>query len=150
MQFHGKISKGKLTVYRESDMRNYIASLGRDDKDVEITLEIGKRKRKRSSELNNYYWLCLGLVVDRMLELGHEVNKDLIHEFFKGRFLYTEFYDEKTGEILKIPRSTTEISSDEFWAYLEEIKRFAAQTLDLVIEEPNEQIKINLLEIDIK
>lgn len=146
MQFHGVIKKGtgKETVYRERDMRNYIASLGRDDKDVEITFDIGKRKRKRSRNANDFYWFCLSLVVERMLELGHEVDKDLMHEFFKGRFLYTEFLDETTGEILRIPRSTTEVSSDEFWAYLEEIKRFAAQTLSLVIPEPGEQIQIDI------
>ena len=125
-------------------MRNYIASLGRDDKDVEITLEIGKRKRKRSKDANAYYFFCIGMVVDRMRELGHEVDKELIHEFFKGRFLFTEFYDEKTSEIFKIPRSTTEVSSDEFWAYLEEIKRFAAQTLELNIPEPGEQTQIDI------
>ena len=76
MQFHAIIKKGskKDTVYRERDMVNYIASLGRDDKDVEITYDIYKRKRKRSNDQNAYYWLLLETARDRMTQLRAEIQ----------------------------------------------------------------------------
>lgn len=140
MQFHAIIKKGsgKATVYRERDMVNYIASLGRDDKDVEITYDIYKRKRKRSNDQNAYYWLLLEMIRERMTELGHETGKDELHQFFKGRFLYTEFLDEKTGEIMRLPRKSSEVSTDEFNAFIEDVKRFSATVLDLVLPDPEQ------------
>jgi hypothetical protein len=43
---------------------------------------------------------------------------------------------------MKIPRKTSELATGEFMEYLEHVKQFAAETLDLYIPDPNEQLEI--------
>jgi hypothetical protein len=113
------------------------------EKDLAVTVEVKIKKYKRSNEFNSYYWaVVVAMVSERLRELGHDVDRDLTHEFLKGRFLYTEFTDPTSGEVMKIPRKTSELATEEFMAYIEQVKQFAAETLDIYIPDPNEQLEI--------
>lgn len=82
------------------------------------------------------------MVCQRLREIGHDVDKDLTHEFLKGRFLYTEMVDPETGEVMKIPRKTSDLSTQEFIDYTEQVKQFAAEKLDLFIPDPNDNAEL--------
>ena len=111
--------------------------------DGNYTVIVEKRKKIRSSQSNRYYFLLVGLIRDRLIDLGHDVDSEMTHEMLKGRLLYSEMLDETTGEIIKIPRSTKKLSNSEFAEYIEDVKRFSAEVLDLVLPNANEQLEID-------
>jgi hypothetical protein len=135
-------STGRVEVFRKEEIEAFGLQNGRTDKDVYLTIEFKVAKKKRSSTLNSYYWFLIDEITKRLRDLGNEVDKDLVHEFLKGKFLYTELVDEKTGEIMKLPRSTTTCNTDEFNAYIEDIKRFSAQVLDLPLPDAGQQLNL--------
>lgn len=144
MKHNGVITpQGALRIYNRPLFEEEVRAMSRE-KDLAVTVEVKIKKYKRSNEFNNYYWgVVIAMIVERLRELGHDVDRDLTHEFLKGRFLYSELTDPNTGEVMKIPKKTSELATDEFKEYLEHIKQFAAETLDLYIPDPNEQLEVD-------
>lgn len=116
-------------------------------KDVEIT--IARKRKLRSVPLNKYYWaVVVAMVRDRLEDLGHEITGELVHDYLKGRFNCKEFVNENTAEVLSLPQTTTQMTNTEFMVYMDKIKKWAAEALDIVIPEPNEQIRLKLNDTD--
>ena len=65
-----------------------------------------------------------------------------IHEIMKYKFLLSEAVNEKTGEIYKYVKSTTELTTIEMMDYMTSIQKFASEDLQIVLPEPNEQLTI--------
>lgn len=143
MKHNGVITpQGALRIHNRPLFEEEVRAMSRE-KDLAVTIEVKVKKYRRSNEFNNYYWgVVVAMIVERLRELGHDVDRDLTHEFLKGRFLYSELTDPSTGEVLKIPKKTSELATEEFKDYLEHVKQFAAETLDLYIPDPNEQLEI--------
>ena len=143
MKHNGVITpQGALRIYNRPLFDEEVRAMSRE-KDLAVTVEVKIKKRVRSDVQNAYYWgVVVAMIVERLRELGHDVDRDLTHEFLKGRFLYSELTDPNTGEVMKIPRKTSELATGEFMDYLEHVKQFAAETLDLYIPDPNEQLEI--------
>ena len=133
------IRDGKLVVRNRAKVEAEALKSGL----TEFEVIVRKKKRYRSIPLNRYYF---GIVVvsirNAFREFGNDVDSELVHEFLKARFHYSEFVDEKSGEIIKLPKSTTEMSNTEFIEYIERIKQFAAETLGIYIADPNEQLEL--------
>jgi len=143
MKHNGVITpQGALRIYNRPLFDEEVRAMSRE-KDLAVTIEV-KVKRNVSSDVQNaYYWgVVVAMIVERLRELGHDVDRDLTHEFLKGRFLYSELTDPNTGEVMRIPRKTSELATGEFMDYLEHVKQFAAETLDIYIPDPNEQPEI--------
>lgn len=134
--------QGALRIYNRPLFEEEVRAMSRE-KDLAVTIEVKIKKRFRSDMQNAYYWgVVVAMISQRLRELGHDVDRDLTHEFLKGRFLYTEFTDTTSGEVMKIPRKTSELATEEFMEYVEHVKQFAAETLDIYIPDPNEQLEI--------
>jgi hypothetical protein len=143
MKHNGVITpQGALRIYNRPLFEEEVRAMSRET-DLAVTVEVKIKKYKRSNEFNSYYWaVVVAMVSERLRELGHDIDRDLTHEFLKGRFLYTEFTDPASGEVMKIPRKTSELATEEFMEYVEHVKQFAAETLDIYIPDPNEQLEI--------
>lgn len=134
--------QGSLRIKNRHLFDEEVRSMSRD-KDYEVTVEVKPRKRYRSTIQNAYYWgIVVAMISERLRELGHDVDRDLTHEFLKGRFLFTELLDPSTGEMMRIPKKTSELTTSEFMDYMEYVKQFAAETLDIYIPDPNEQLEL--------
>lgn len=134
--------QGALRIYNRPLFEEEVRAMSRE-KDLAVTIEVKLKKRVRSDVQNAYYWgVVVAMISERLRELGHEVDRDLTHEFLKGRFLYSELTDPSTGEVMRIPKKTSELATSEFMDYLEHVKQFAAETLDIYIPDPNEQLEI--------
>lgn len=134
--------QGALRIYNRPLFEEDVRAMSRE-KDLAVTIEVKLKKRVRSDVQNAYYWgVVVAMISERLRELGHEVDRDLTHEFLKGRFLYSELTDPNTGEVMRIPKKTSELATSEFMDYLEHVKQFAAETLDIYIPDPNEQLEI--------
>jgi NinB protein len=148
MNFQARIPKGKsiLIFGNRPKFDEYIASLAHSDHDVSITVRVEKTKKKRSLSQNAYYFLVLSdFVRPALINIGweeEETTAESIHEMFKAMFNYKERLIEATGEIVKQPMSTTAMSTTDHMGYMENIKRWCAQNLDLVIPEPNSQLEL--------
>lgn len=95
-----------------------------------IELIIRKPKSKRSTLQNNYYW---GVVVELLSsELGYD--QDELHEILKYKFLKKE--SALNG--MEYVKSTTKLTTGEFEDYLEKIRRWSAEFLNINVPEPNE------------
>jgi hypothetical protein len=105
-----------------------------------ITIEIGS---KRSPQQNAYYWTCVIPIIQAgFKDLGHDISKEDTHLFLKSRFNYKEIINTTTGEVMKLPDTTTVLNKSQFADYIESIKQFGAEMLNVYIPEPNEQLTI--------
>lgn len=114
-----------------------------EGKEVEITI---KRKYKhRSNQQNAFYW---GVTIPIFQELIFEVwgelkSKEEIHEILKSQCNYEEKVNTNTGESVKIPKSTTELTTTEWMEYEHKMKQFAMDFFNATLPEPNEQLEFN-------
>ncbi len=138
-KFQAKVIKGSLTLTNRSLFNNTIACL----RDGDYVMEIKEKKKKRSNSQNGYLWAVVNqMVCRRLIDLGHDVSIEETHDFLKASFNYKELVNEDTGEVFKIPRGTSELSTEEFSEYIERVVRFGAEILGIIIPLPNEQMEI--------
>jgi len=126
---------GKLNVFNRDQLLHWICSNANKD----ITITIKTRGNKRSNKQNAYYWgVVISMVTDRLVELGNDFDEERTHEFLKTRF-NSEQIELKDGHYIDVARSTTEMNTNDFIAYIEKIQQFGVSMLDIYIPDPNEQ-----------
>lgn len=105
-------------------------------KSVEITIE--KQKNKRSNEQNRYYWGVVIALTKKAIEdiNGEPIGQTDVHDLLRSRLLYHESLNEKTA--LKVPKTTTELSTIEFEKYMDDCRNWAKEYLNIDVPEPNE------------
>lgn len=128
MKHRAKIEKGKpIFVNRDRFMKDLENHEGKD-----VYISITVPKSKRSDQQNRYYW---GVVVKILSdELGY--FSDEMHELLRIKFLKRELVLNEV--IYTIGSSTTKLSTKEMEEYLEDIRRWAAIELNILIPLPNE------------
>jgi hypothetical protein len=137
--FFAETRAGQLVVYRREDMRRHLASMG----DVPIKVTIEKRYSRRSSRQNSYYWgVVVSVIHERLVEFGWDVTQEETHEFLKDRFNRREYISPDTGEVFSVIKETKGMDTVEFNRYIDDIIRFSAETLDVQVPYPNEQLDI--------
>lgn len=98
-------------------------------------------RKTRSTQQNAYLWgvvypaVLLGLK-DAGWEITHE---EQVHEHCKQAFAAREVINKDTGEVLSLPSSTARMQTAEFNVYVDKIKAFAQEYLNITIPEPNEE-----------
>lgn len=144
MQFNCTLKPdGSLLIHNRKEMDRWLFSQSKE-KEVPFTITLERKKKKRSSEVNRYWWGVVIPVIQRgMNELGHEITKDETHEFLKANFNFKEAVNENTGEVLRVPNSTSNLSGSEFWELLDKVARFASEYLNETIPGPGEQSELN-------
>lgn len=111
MKYIGKVRNGKLTLY---DIDGFKRNLYNYDGDVE--LHINPSEKRHSPQQNSYY-----RVICRTLskELGYSEKE--MHQTLKNHF--------------DMP-STKELTSEEFTEYIDNIIRWAASEMGIVLPDP--------------
>ena len=134
--FHGYMERGKLKC---SAFVEWLAAPGRES----VTIIASDTKPKRSSPANRYNWsVVVELIYLALKDTGWEVNREGTHELLRVRFLSEDKPIGNDGEFVTRVKSTTELDSVEFGTYIERCKQFAAEYLNTVIPEPNEQLTL--------
>lgn len=126
-KFISYIHEGKLVMTME--MGEFIKTYPRK----EIQVILGQPTKPRSNDQNQYMWAVpLKMIAD---ETGEEA--EYWHEFFKQKFLCI---GEKmiNGQLIKLTKSTTELSTVEMEDYLARMRTWAAINLGMNIPEPNQ------------
>jgi hypothetical protein len=134
------VNNGKLTRNR-----NIILQAIKSFENTDVILILEKPKKKRSSPQNRYYH---GLLVPLMQQgskdlFGEVWSMTKAHEHLKNKFLFHESVNQKTGEIIQTPKSTTELTTTEWEIYMTEIRIYLLENFDIEAPEPNEKITLN-------
>ena len=139
---YGSVKAGKLKIsYRDKFMES-IKNLS----DGRVEVKVRRLYKQRSTMQNAYYWGCLlQEFVDGYEDTtGEKITKEQAHQLLKSEFNYTEMVNQKTGEVKRIAKSTSELTTTEFMDYIEYCIRFIAEWFGRTVAEPGEQKEIEL------
>jgi len=131
--FYSNVTGGKLQRNVSQQIVDLLPSY--EGKRVEITIQ--RLKSTRSAQQNRLWWLYMGIIGS---ELGY--TKDECHEIFKYKLLKRERVDERTGEVFEYLGSTTKLNKTEFAELVNELIRYCAETLQIILPLPNTQLEI--------
>jgi len=115
-----------------------------EGKEILITFE--KPKNKRSNQQNNYLWSVLYPITQQAIknEWGEVWNIEKVHEFYKIQFNVIEKVNEDTGQIIKLPKSTTENTTTQQEEYHLQIREFLQEWFNITAPMPNETLTLKL------
>jgi hypothetical protein len=138
---HATICAGKMQV----DNRPYFTERLSQLKDGHYILTVEKYSHKRSIKENRYYWgVVVQMCMDGLIEAGFDWIKEQedTHTLLKSMFL-KENKPGIGGEIIEVVLSTSSLSTDEFQAYMDRVKHWAAEYIGVFIPEPGQQAQID-------
>ncbi|MDA7514223.1 hypothetical protein N8508_00380 [bacterium] len=141
LTYYSEVKNGSIS--NSASIRNAIHSF--EGKRIEISIQIAKKKR--SVEQNRYYYgVVVPIVTAALIDSGVRVTDGNTHDFLKLEFLKYDVPTEN-GEYITMVKSTTELSTSEFMDYTAEIQQWAAEFLGIEIPNPNEQMKLDIIDI---
>lgn len=121
---------GAIKIFDRDGMTNFL----RSNPDIVFELSISK---KRSKKQNRVYWMY----VNTLSECTGFSSEEM-HEVLKFKFLKSELVNVNTGEILEFVKSTTELSTSEFTEFIDKIRLWSIEKLNVNLPLPNEQINL--------
>jgi hypothetical protein len=133
-KFFGKKVDGKFKFDR-GEQNRYNAYLYKIKNGAEMFLAFGHKNKAtvRSTQQNRFYW---GLVVD-LLAVHTGYTPDEMHEALKWLFLRI-----KRDKLPDTVRSTATLTKDEFGEYIDQIQKWAAVDMGVVIPDPESVMMI--------
>jgi len=126
--------------------RNLVLSAIKSFEGKEVVITFDKPKKKRSNSQNAYYFGCLIPIVQNAIntEWGEIWSVEKTHDFLKMQFNFTEKVNEETGEIIKLPKSTTENTTTAQEEYHTQIREFLKEWFGVYAPLPNEDLTLKL------
>jgi len=136
---YGTVSKtGILNLANRKRLQDDLTRFA--DCSVEITI---KKKNRRSTQQNRYLWGVVYKEVEiRMRELGNDVDSNLVHDFFKDKFLQKELVGQGGEVIDSIPGSSAELNKEDFGIYVDKIIEWSASFLSITIPLPSTELSL--------
>lgn len=134
----------RLTYYKANDsppkidfLLERLQSLPSGD----YSITIAPNRKTRSTQQNAYLWgVVYPAVLFGLQDAGWEIiDEEQVHEYCKQAFATREVINKDTGEVLSLPSSTARMQTAEFNVYVDKIKAFALEYLNITIPEPNEE-----------
>jgi hypothetical protein len=130
----GCIRRGKLHLHNRAQFDSAVSGLT-DGWEVDIL--ITRFRATRSAKQNAYYH---GVVLQRLMD-HTGIAADVLHDMMKVKFLSrTEVVLDENGDVIDkfiLGRSTRPLKTDEFSAYVDDIRQWAAEKLGLNIPDPD-------------
>jgi hypothetical protein len=141
IQIKSFVQNGNLNQNRTL-IKNAIESF--EGKDIIITFD--KPKKKRSNPQNSYLWSVLYPITQNAIknEWGEVWNIEKVHDFYKIQFNVIEKVNEETGQVIKLPKSTTENTTTQQEEYHLQIREFLKEWFNVVAPLPNENLILEL------
>jgi hypothetical protein len=129
-KFYGtiKYSRFHFSIGEQARYEKYIATI---KPDVPLELVVKVKRVKRSNSQNAYYWFIIDLLIRESAMQGY--TKDEAHGAMKLLFLSVNKGDGKPPTV----RSTTALNTKEFTDYIEAIKGWARDFLEIEIPSPD-------------
>lgn len=114
-----------------------------EGKDILITFE--KPKKQRTNNQNRYYFGVLIPILQNCIKesWGEVWSTEKAHDFCKLQFNFIERVNESTGEIVRVPKSTTENTTTDQEDLHFEIRNFIREWFNTEVPLPNEDLLLN-------
>lgn len=108
-------------------------------------LNITRQRRGRTLNQNEWLWGCVyPILLDGLLEAGWEFTSvEQVHEFFKHQMALDKVVNRHTGEIVIIPTSTATMDTQQFSVYVDKLREYAEEFLNVTIPSPDRDWRIN-------
>ena len=121
--------------------KSFFAQFCNDHKGKRCAVVIKPISRKSDPLRRYYFGVVVAMFQQTFRRLGHNLTKDDTHEFIKT--LCPSMKREMvmpTGEVVTRWQSIADkaFTNTDFLVYIEELKQWAAENLDLIIPDPNE------------
>lgn len=121
----------------KSDMRGF--QTGR------WTISIRKYRKSRTGAQNRFYW---GNFMQSQMDCfkerwGYVYSKSEVHEWNKANFWAEEHIDETTGEVIRLPASSTDNSTTEWEFKMDLIRTWFMDKMDWPLPFPEQQTEMN-------
>ena len=141
LYYHGKVLNGKI-ILPSKRMQIELPKVF-EGKPIKVTIE--HNKVKRSDQQNRYYWgVVLPFVRDGFIDLGNNLQRNgesivLIHKLMKSKFLENGIaIADANGEVHTTEPTTSTLNKEEFSEYVEQIKAWATEFLNIYIPDADE------------
>lgn len=149
IEITASIKNGAIVPDQPVQYYNELAKL--EGKSVQVQIQVTE---VRSNKQNNYYWGTLIYMIHQdLLSKGWRANdidtfdydgnltRHHVHMYMRRKFLVFDHLDTATGNIDGIiMRSTSSLSTKEFGDYIEAVRQWAVELLDINIPDPNETV----------
>lgn len=127
--YSGVVVKGKFIPNDPFNFRKAFYHL----EGKEAMVSVKKKTKRRSNPQNKYLWgVVYALIADHIGE-----DPESVHDLMKVKFNFKHITTE-SGKELKMPQTTTKLTTDAFEVYWKSIQRWAAEFLELYIPDPSE------------
>lgn len=101
------------------------------------------RKKKSNPQLAWLYGQVYPLVLKALNDAGWEFTSiEEVDEYCKSMFASREVLNRHSGEILEVPGLKRDMTTMEMMTYVDAIRDWASEYLNVYIPEPGEQIKL--------
>lgn len=102
-------------------------------------INITKQRKGRTINQNDWLWGCVyPILLDGLLDAGWEFTSvEQVHEFFKKQMTQDKVVNYTTGEIVEIPMSTAIMDTHQFSMYIDALRAYAEDFLNVTIPEPD-------------
>jgi len=122
----------------EAVNKELLQSFFNENKNSKFKIEI-YQLTDHSSLLRKYYFAeVVTMCKIGLNDHGYNLNKQQTHEFIKQYSPIMVDHIELNDEYKTRFKSINELNNKEFLQYIEDIKQFAIENLDIMIKEPNE------------
>jgi hypothetical protein len=103
------------------------------------------RKNKSNPQLAWLYGQIYPLVLQGLIDAGWDevTNLDQVDAMMKDMFAKTEIVNKHTGEIMDIPGLKRNMTTVEMMTYVDAIRDWASEYLNVIIPEPETQTNFN-------
>ncbi len=123
-----------LKIEKQGDKTKVLDYVNKLPDNKKFTVEIKRKREKRSIDQNRLYWLWLNCIMD---ETGE--HKDNLHEYFKQHYLGISEHMVFDKYQVIIARSTTGLDTKEMTDYLNRIQQFAGTELGIILPNPEDK-----------
>lgn len=115
-----------------------------EGKTINIIVKVSRKRR--SDAQNGYYWAVIVVIWQKIFyeEWGEHYSKAETHEFLKFNCNYYEKVNERTGEIIRISKSTCDNSTVDQEMFHDNARKLAFEMFSVEIPLPNEQINLEI------
>jgi hypothetical protein len=142
IETYGSIRDGQLRIsYRD----RFIDAL-KQMPDCRVRLSVEKLYNRRSTNQNAYYHgvICYEFCEGYYAMTGDRIEADNAHELLKFRCNGKDIPHPETGEVLRVPQTTTSLTTVEFEEYLDRCRAFILEWFGVTVPMPNEQTELAL------
>lgn len=141
LNFTATVSSNKIIFDTPEAFRRYCSAM--QGRRVSVTIESAKRCEDRSMNQNRYYWgVIVSIAKDAISEeYGEAIDIESVHELLKERCNYKELV--KDDKVLKITKSTSNLSTIEFEEYLDRCRKFIFNWFGVDVPLPNEHFDVS-------